>query len=114
MPKIKANAKSKTVKTEEVAKVKVVVQDQSAKSKQQIIEEFATHKGDTGSPEVQAALLTQQIQNLTLHLKQHTHDVHSRRGLLSMVNRRRRLLHYLLKKDADRYTGLVQKLGLSK
>lgn len=84
------------------------------KTKKQIIEEFATHKGDTGSPEVQVALLTQQIQNLTSHLKQHAHDVHSRRGLLSMVNRRRRLLQYLLKKDQERYKTLIEKLGLSK
>lgn len=84
------------------------------KSKQQIIEEFATHKGDTGSPEVQAALLTEQIKNLTNHLKAHPHDIHSRRGLLSMVNRRRRLLQYLLKKDSDRYKALIEKLGLSK
>lgn len=86
----------------------------NAVSKQAIIERFATHKGDTGSPEVQAALLTEQIKNLTAHLKQHTHDVHSRRGLLSMVNKRRRLLQYLLKKDAERYKGLIEKLGLSK
>lgn len=84
------------------------------KSKKQIIEEFATHKGDTGSPEVQAALLTEQVKNLTNHLKEHPHDVHSRRGLLSMVNRRRRLLQYLLKKDGDRYKVLIGKLGLSK
>lgn len=84
------------------------------KSKLQIIEEFATHKGDTGSPEVQAALLTEQIKNLTAHLKEHPHDIHSRRGLLSMVNRRRRLLQYLLKKDDDRYQVLIKKLGLSK
>lgn len=86
--------------------------DQS--TKQRIIEEFATHKGDTGSPEVQAALLTDQIKNLTTHLKEHPHDVHSRRGLLSMVNKRRRLLQYLLKKDADRYKVVIEKLGLSK
>lgn len=86
----------------------------STKTKQQIIDEFAVHKGDTGSPEVQAALLTQQIQSLTVHLKQHTHDVHSRRGLLSMVNRRRRLLQYLLKKDNARYKVLIEKLGLAK
>lgn len=85
-----------------------------AKNKQQIIDQFATHKGDTGSPEVQAALLSEQIKNLTAHLKEHTHDVHSRRGLLSMVNKRRRLLQYLLKKDADRYKSLIEKLGLSK
>ncbi|MFH0937451.1 MAG: 30S ribosomal protein S15 [Candidatus Daviesbacteria bacterium] len=84
------------------------------KSKKQVIDEFATHKGDTGSPEVQAALLTEQIKNLTNHLKEHPHDVHSRRGLLSMVNRRRRLLQYLLKKESDRYKGLIEKLGLSK
>lgn len=84
------------------------------KSKQQIIEEFATHKGDTGSPEVQAALLTEQIKKLTSHLKEHPHDVHSRRGLLSMVNKRRRLLQYLLKKDTDRYKVVIEKLGLAK
>ncbi len=84
------------------------------KIKQQIIDKFATHKGDTGSPEVQAALLTEQIKNLTDHLKQHTHDVHSRRGLLSMVNKRRRLLQYLLKKDQERYQSVISKLGLSK
>lgn len=85
-----------------------------ATAKQQIIEQFATHKGDTGSPEVQSALLSEQIKNLTSHLKQHPHDVHSRRGLLSMVNRRRRLLQYLLKKDAERYKALIEKLGLAK
>lgn len=84
------------------------------KIKQQIIDQFATHKGDTGSPEVQAALLTEQIKNLTQHLKEHPHDVHSRRGLLSMVNKRRRLLQFLLKKDADRYKVVIEKLGLSK
>ena len=84
------------------------------KTKKQIIEEFAVHTGDTGSPEVQIALLTQQVQNLTSHLKQHPHDVHSRRGLLSMVNRRRRLLQYLLKKDNDRYKAILEKLGLAK
>lgn len=84
------------------------------KIKQKIIDQFATHKGDTGSPEVQAALLTEQIKNLTDHLKEHTHDVHSRRGLLSMVNKRRRLLQYLLKKDAERYKVVITQLGLSK
>lgn len=84
------------------------------KNKQKIIDDFATHKGDTGSPEVQSALLTEQIKNLTAHLKEHPHDVHSRRGLLSMVNKRRRLLQYLLKKDADRYKGVIEKLGLSR
>ncbi len=84
------------------------------KIKQNIIDQFSTHKGDTGSPEVQAALLTEQIKNLTSHLKEHNHDVHSRRGLLSMVNKRRRLLQYLLKKDAERYQSVVGKLGLTR
>jgi small subunit ribosomal protein S15 len=84
------------------------------KIKQKIIDDFSTHKGDTGSPEVQTALLSEQIKNLTDHLRTHTHDVHSRRGLLSMVNKRRRLLQYLLKKDSDRYKGLIEKLGLSR
>jgi small subunit ribosomal protein S15 len=85
-----------------------------AKIKQDIIEKFATKKGDTGSPEVQVALLTEQIKNLTDHLKEHPHDVHSRRGLLSMVNKRRRLLQYLLRKEEDRYKDVINKLGLSK
>ena len=84
------------------------------KIKQSIIDQFATHDGDTGSPEVQAALLTEQIKNLTDHLKEHAHDIHSRRGLLSMINKRRRLLQYLLKKDADRYKVVIEKLGLAK
>ncbi len=84
------------------------------KVKQKIIKDFATKSGDTGSPEVQAALLSEQIKNLTEHLKEHTHDIHSRRGLLSMVNKRRRLLQYLLKKDEDRYKEVIGKLGLSK
>lgn len=85
-----------------------------AKVKQKIIKQFAQKSGDTGSPEVQAALLTEQIKNLTVHLKEHPHDIHSRRGLLSMVNRRRRLLQYLLKKDEERYKGVIEKLGLTK
>ncbi len=84
------------------------------KIKQQIIKDFGTKAGDTGSPEVQAALLTEQIKNLTSHLKEHSHDVHSRRGLLSMVNKRRRLLQYLLRKDEERYKEVIGKLGLSK
>ncbi len=85
-----------------------------AKIKQKIIKEFATKSGDTGSPEVQVALLTEQIKHLTDHLKEHTHDIHSRRGLLSMVNKRRRLLQYLVKKDEERYKEVIEKLGLSK
>ena len=85
-----------------------------AKIKQKIIKEFANKDGDTGSPEVQVALLTEQIKHLTSHLKEHPHDIHSRRGLLSMVNRRRRLLQYLVKKDEDRYKVVIEKLGLAK
>ena len=84
------------------------------KIKQKIIKEFATKSGDTGSPEVQVALLSEQIKNLTDHLKEHPHDIHSRRGLLSMVNKRRRLLQYLFKKETDRYAVVIEKLGLSK
>ena len=84
------------------------------KIKQKIIKEFATKSGDTGSPEVQVALLTEQIKHLTDHLKEHPHDIHSRRGLLSMVNKRRRLLQYLFKKDTERYSIVIEKLGLSK
>jgi small subunit ribosomal protein S15 len=83
-------------------------------TKQKIIAQFATTKGDTGSPEVQIALLTEKINKLASHLKMHKKDVHSRRGLLSMVSKRRRLLNYLLKKDEDRYKVVVQKLALPK
>jgi len=82
------------------------------KNKKKIIEEFQTVKGDTGSPEVQIALLTERIKKLIDHLKIHAHDIHSRRGLLSMVSKRRRLLNYILKKDEDRYKVIAQKLEL--
>lgn len=80
--------------------------------KAQIIKDYATKEGDTGSPEVQIALLTEQIKELTDHLKQHKKDVHSRRGLLSMVSKRRRLLNYLSVKEEKRYKALIKKLGL--
>ncbi|MGH3716257.1 MAG: 30S ribosomal protein S15 [Micromonosporaceae bacterium] len=83
-----------------------------AANKQKIIADNATLDGDTGSPEVQVALLTQRIKDLTEHLKQHKHDHHSRRGLLLLVGRRRRLLGYLSKKDINRYRALIEKLGL--
>jgi small subunit ribosomal protein S15 len=86
----------------------------SLDEKQQIIKKFAQTKGDTGSPEVQIALLTYKIKNLTEHLKKHKKDVHSRRGLLSMVSKRRRLLAYLLKKDEARYKNIIVELKLSK
>ncbi len=80
--------------------------------KDDIIENFKAHEGDTGSPEVQIALLTQRILQLTEHLKEHTHDYHSRRGLFQMVGRRRRLLAYLQKKDIERYRATIERLGL--
>jgi small subunit ribosomal protein S15 len=81
-------------------------------TKQSIITEYATHEGDTGSPEVQIALLTQRITDLTEHLKEHKHDHHSRRGLLLLVGQRRRLLGYLQKVDIERYRSLIARLGL--
>ena len=81
-------------------------------TKQQIIAEYGTKPGDTGSPEVQIALLTRRIQDLTEHLKSHKHDHHSRRGLLILVGQRRRLLSYLTKTDIERYRAIIEKLGL--
>jgi small subunit ribosomal protein S15 len=81
-------------------------------NKDEIIREYATQDGDTGSPEVQVALLTSRIRHLTEHMREHKHDFHSRRGLLQMVGRRRRLLKYLQKKDVERYRSLIGRLGL--
>jgi small subunit ribosomal protein S15 len=80
--------------------------------KQQIMTEYATVDGDTGSPEVQVALLTRRIADLTEHMKQHKHDFHTQRGLLQLVGRRRRLLRYLESKDVQRYRSLIERLGL--
>jgi small subunit ribosomal protein S15 len=77
-----------------------------------VMEKYAVHPGDTGSPEVQVALLTERINQLVGHLKEHKHDHHNRRGLLMLVGRRRRLLAYLYKKDVTRYQGLIARLGL--
>ncbi len=82
--------------------------------KAQIIKEYATHEGDTGSPEVQIALLTNRIAELTEHLKVHKKDNHSRRGLFKMVGQRRGLLKYLEKTDVERYRSLIDRLGLRK
>lgn len=82
--------------------------------KKEVIGSFATKKGDTGSPEVQVAILTDRINALTEHFKTHKKDHHSRRGLLVMVGRRRRLLDYLKAKDPQSYAGLIEKLGLRK
>jgi small subunit ribosomal protein S15 len=80
--------------------------------KKQIMTEYATSEGDTGSPEVQIALLTQRIKDLTEHSREHKHDHHSRRGLLLLVGRRRRLLRYLEATDIERYRSLIKRLGL--
>lgn len=82
--------------------------------KQQIITDYATHEGDTGSPEVQVALLTARIDELNTHLKVNAKDHHSRRGLLKMVGHRRNLLAYLQKNDIERYRALIKKLGIRK
>jgi small subunit ribosomal protein S15 len=82
------------------------------KTTQEIISEFGVHESDTGSPEVQVALLSERINHLTEHLRTHKHDHHSRRGLLMMVGRRRRLLNYLKRTDVERYRKLIASLGL--
>ena len=86
----------------------------TAERKQEIIKDNAQSKGDTGSPEVQVAILTERITNLTEHFKSHAKDNHSRRGLLMLVNKRRSLLAYLKNKDAERYNALIASLGLRK
>ena len=86
----------------------------TAERKQELISDNARATGDTGSPEVQVAILTERINNLTSHFKTHAKDNHSRRGLLMMVNKRRSLLDYIRKEDHERYTALIAKLGLRK
>lgn len=86
----------------------------SKDNKEAVIDKFSSHEGDTGSPEVQIALLTERINGLTEHLKMHKKDHHSRRGLLKMVGKRRRLLTYLQDKNVNRYRTLVKELGLRK
>ena len=84
----------------------------TAERKEEIVKEFSQGKGDTGSPEVQVALLTANIENLQPHFKEHQKDHHSRRGLIRMVNQRRKLLDYLKRKDTERYTSLIGRRGL--
>ncbi len=84
----------------------------TAERKQELMKEFATAPGDTGSPEVQVAVLSERIRNLTEHFKDHVKDNHSRRGLLKLVSQRRRLLDYLKSRNEERYQTLIQKLGL--
>ena len=86
----------------------------SKEIKEKIVKEYARSKGDTGSAEVQIAILTQEIKDLTEHLKEHKHDFHSRRGLLKKVGQRRSMLQYLYKTDVTRYRDLIKKLGLRK
>ncbi len=86
----------------------------SKDAKAQVIAEYAVHEGDTGSPEVQIAILSYRIKELTEHLRTHKHDNHSRRGLLMMVGKRRSLLDYLAKKDINRYRAIIAKLGIRK
>lgn len=85
---------------------------QTVEAKSEIISEYRTHEGDTGSPEVQVALLTRRINDLTEHFREHKKDHHGRRGLLKLVGRRRRLLDYLKRQDIERYRSLIQSLGL--
>ena len=86
----------------------------SKEMKEKIVKEYARSEGDTGSAEVQIAILTQEIKDLTEHLKEHKHDFHSRRGLLKKVGQRRSMLQYLYKTDVTRYRDLIKKLGLRK
>lgn len=114
--KAKSSAKApKATKTpkKEIVKEAVAMPSPSAE-KAEVIEQFQVKEGDTGSPEVQVALLTKRIEKLVGHLKANPSDNHSRRGLLGIVSKRRRLLNYLEKKDAKRYKGIAAKLGLGK
>ena len=86
----------------------------TTEAKLAVVKEYATHEGDTGSPEVQVAILTSRIQYLTEHLKEHKKDHHSRRGLLKLVGQRRNMLDYLRRKDIERYRSLIERLGLRK
>ena len=86
----------------------------TTEAKLAVIKEYATHEGDTGSPEVQVAILTSRIEYLTEHLKEHKKDHHSRRGLLKLVGQRRNMLDYLRRKDIERYRSLIERLGLRK
>ncbi len=108
---VKATKPMKVAKASKVKKTEETVAP--SPEKQEVILQFAVAPGDTGSPEVQVALLTKRIANLVDHLKTNNHDNHSRRGLLGIVSKRRRLLNYLEKKDAKRYKGIKAKLGLS-
>lgn len=106
--------KKSTKKTKDQQVKKITQEELREKEKQEIIKLFALKKGDTGSPEVQVALLTQKITNLVAHLEQNPKDNHSRRGLLKVIAKRRRILNYLQTKDKERYENLIKKLDLKK
>lgn len=106
----KKSTKKKSSKKKTAAKKKEL--DLASMTKDEIVKEFEVHDGDTGSPEVQVAILTSRILQLSEHLKEHKKDHHSRRGLLQMVGKRRRLLQYLKRKDESRYKSLRERVGL--
>jgi len=112
--KVKNIVEKETKPAKKTAKSKASEAKAEENSKQKVIEQYATKKGDTGSPEVQIALSTQKIYNLSKHLEQNPKDNHSRRGLLKIIAKRRRILNYLLNKDEGRYEGLIKNLGLKK
>lgn len=112
--KIKSQIKKSDKNKTSSKKEEKINENIEQKSKQEIINLFATKDGDTGSPEVQSALLTQKINNLVNHLNQNPKDNHSRRGLLKVIAKRRRILRYLQEKDETRYNKLIKKLGLKK
>lgn len=109
-----ATAKKVTKKVKKEVQEKVELAPEPSEEKKVIIEQYAVKNGDTGSPEVQVALLSNRVEKLIGHLKTNPSDNHSRRGLLGIVSKRRRLLNYLEKKDAVRYAEITKKLGLSK
>jgi len=113
--KIIADKPAKVVKAKKTAKKEAIVEvAEPSVEKKEVINQYQVKEGDTGSPEVQVALLTKRIEKLVLHLKSNPADNHSRRGLLGIVSKRRRLLNYLSKKDTKRYKTIAQKLGLGK
>jgi small subunit ribosomal protein S15 len=112
--KVAPKKSTKTVKTKGVKKETVLEVPVPGVEKKEVISQYQVKEGDTGSPEVQIALLTKRIEKLVLHLKSNPADNHSRRGLLGIVSKRRRLLNYLSKKDAKRYKAIAKKLELGK
>ena len=112
--KVTSKGKSSTPKAKKAEKKVAVEVPVPSEEKKEVITQYQVKEGDTGSPEVQVALLTKRIEKLVLHLKSNPADNHSRRGLLGIVSKRRRLLTYLEKKDAKRYKAIAQKLGLGK